>query len=178
MSRNNRPRRKCVPQVDGLEQRGLMTAGLRSAFFSHQLMRSISSLVPPIRGTIHGTITQITPLSARSQEVSYTAVAKANIIGDGRGGGHHMILSRPLRHGGTLDLYRNSAAAVKGTTDTVAIGYNGTGRTQPDGSFTANWRGTARSIAGLHAGLAGSFNAHASGNARTGDFTINILIRL
>lgn len=155
-----------------------MTGGFRSALLSHGILGALSSRIPPIQGTIHGTVTQITPLSANSELVSYTAIAKANIIGDGRGGGSHVIKSRPFRMGGSIDQYQNGNATVKGTTDTVAIRYTGIGRTLPDGSFTANWRGVAISVADEHAGLSGPFNAHASGNSRTGDFSINISLRL
>ncbi len=155
-----------------------MATGFRSALLSQSILSAISSRVPPIQGTIHGTVTQVIPLSASSEQVVYTAIAKANIIGDGRGFGSHVIISRPFRGGTTLDQYRNGSASITGTTDTVAIGYNGLGITQPDGSFTANWRGRATSVAGEHAGLAGSFSAHGSGNSRTGDFVINISIRV
>ncbi|HEU5117578.1 MAG TPA: hypothetical protein VFT74_13115, partial [Isosphaeraceae bacterium] len=150
MIRTRRPSRKCVPSVSGLETRGLMATGFRSAFLSQGILSAIASRVPPIQGTIHGTVTQVIPLSANSEEVVYTAIAKANIIGDGRGFGSHVIISRPFRGGTTLDQYRNGSAAVKGTTDTVAINYNGIGITRPDGSFSANWRGRAMSVAGEH----------------------------
>lgn len=155
-----------------------MTAGFRSAFLSHGILSAISARIPPIQGTIRGSVTQITPLSANSEQVAYTAIAKANIIGDGRGGGSHVIISRPFRLGGSIDLYKSGLATVKGTTDTVSIRYSGIGRTLPDGSFSANWRGFAVSVQGQHAGLSGPFQAHASGNSRTGDFVINISLRV
>jgi hypothetical protein len=178
MLRDKRRCRTYVPSLDGLETRGLMATGFRSALLSHGIQSVLSARIPPIQGTIQGTVTQIAPLSANSQQVVYTAIAKANIIGDGRGGGSHVIISRPFRMGGSIDLYKDGSASVRGTTDTVSIHYSGIGRTLPDGSFIANWRGVAASVAGEHAGLSGRFQAHAVGTSRTGDFVVSISLRV
>ena len=134
--------------------------------------------MPLIKGTIQGTVTGITPLSASSDVVAYVARGKANIIGDGKGFGQHTIQSKVLRDHSSSDTYSNGTGTIVGTTDTVAIRYKGTGHTNPDGTWTARWTGTARSVAGLHAGLSGSFSARASGNYRTGTFTIAITIQV
>lgn len=176
MDRKIAGRRKRIPLVEGLESRGLLSSGVPTV--SHAAIETIASLIPAITGTIHGTITQITPLSANSQEVFYTARGKANIIGDGKGSGHHVIVSKPLKNGGSKDIYKNGLATIAGTTDTVAIHYTGQGHTNANGSFTANWKGTARSVAGSHAGIGGSFSARISGPSRTGDFMIKITIKV
>ena len=176
MRRKGRLRRSYLPSVDGLETRGLLSAG--GAIVSAAIRGIPAGLIPPIRGTITGTVTNMTQLSPTSEMVSYTARGKANIIGDGKGSGQHVITSKALKNGTSRDTYKNGSATVKGTTDTVAIRYKGTGHTNADGSFTATWKGTARSVAGTNAGLSGSFAAKISGSSRTGSFTITFSISL
>jgi hypothetical protein len=172
-----RKRRNRQPVVEGFESRDLLSAGLSSAVVAE--FRTLgASMIPAISGTIQGTVTRITPISASSEVVTYSAQGKANIIGDGRGTGQHTITSTHLKNGGTSDIYRNGLATVKGTTDLVAIHYAGTGQTRPNGSFTATLQGTAVSVAGQHAGLGGSFVALLSGNSRTGPFTITFTIHV
>jgi hypothetical protein len=177
MSHNDRLRRSHIPLVDGLETRGLLSAGGTSVLLA-EIHGIPAFLAPTIRGTIDGTVTNITPISSTSELVSYRAQGKANIIGDGKGFGQHVITSKVLKNHSTNDTYKNGSATVKGTTDTVAIRYSGTGHTNANGSWTATWKGTARSVAGEHAGLSGSFTAQLSGNSRSGTFTINLTIKV
>jgi hypothetical protein len=163
------------PVVEGLESRNLLSAGGSSAFAAE--VRSLAgSFILSISGTIQGTVTSITRVSATTEVVTYTAHGKANIIGDGSGSGRHTITSQLLKNKSTQDTYTNGSATVQGTTDRVAIHYAGTGQTKPNGSFTATLKGTAASIAGEHAGLSGSFVAQLSGSSRTGPFTISFTI--
>ncbi len=176
---NSRVRRRPSrhPVVEGFESRNLLSAGVSSAFVAE--IRSLAgSLIPAINGTIQGTVTSITRISATTEVVTYSARGKANIIGDGGGSGQHTITSKLLKNKFTQDTYTNGSATVQGTTDRVAIHYAGTGQTSPNGSFTATLKGTAASIAGEHAGLSGSFVAQLSGNSRTGPFTISFTIRV
>lgn len=170
-------RRAWIPTVEGMESRAVLSTMTPS--LSAAMVRELkASLIPAIKGTIQGTVTSITPISATSQIVTYDGKGKANIIGDGRGTGQHTITSRPLRNGGSTDTYRNGSLTVKGTTDLVSVHYTGTGRTNKNGSFTATLRGTAQSVAGANAGLSGSFTAQLSGNSRTGTFMINFTARV
>jgi hypothetical protein len=142
------------------------------------VIHELSFKIPPIKGTITGTVTSITPLSAHSEVVNYTAKGKANIIGDGRGSGEHTITSKILKNHTSNDTYSKGSATLQGTTDLVSLQYTGTGHTNANGSFTATLHGTARSIGGLHEGLSGSFTAQLSGTNRTGPFTISFSIKL
>ena len=168
MMHHDRQRRSRSPIVEGLESRNLLSAGVHELKFA----------IPAIKGTIHGTVTSITPTSATAEIVEYTAIGKANIIGDGRGSGQHTITSKVVKKHPTNDTYSNGRATVAGTTDMVDFSYSGTGHTNPNGSFTATLHGRATSVAGLDAGLSGSFTAQLSGNNRTSSFTISFSIKL
>jgi hypothetical protein len=174
--RHDRQRRSRTPNVEGLESRNLLSAGIASPTSAE--IHGLKFVIPPIKGTIHGTITSITPISATSEVVDYLAQGKANIIGDGRGSGEHTITSKVVKKHPTNDTYSNGLATVTGTTDTVNFNYSGTGHTNANGSFTATLHGRATSVAGLHAGLSGSITAQISGNNRTGSFTISFSIKL
>ncbi len=181
MMRHDRRRRSRTPNVEGLESRNLLSAGVASTIGAeiHELGFTIPPIkIPPINGTIHGTVTSITPISATSEIVAYTAIGKANIIGDGSGYGEHTITSKVVKKHPTNDTYSKGQATVTGTTDTVNFTYTGTGHTNANGSFTATLHGKATSVAGLHAGLSGSFTASIGGNNRTGSFTISFSIKL
>ena len=176
MIRTNRQRRRRAPIVEGMESRNLLSAGARIDLSAvvHELRLSI----PAIHGTIRGTVTNIAPISASTEVVTFSAQGKANIIGDGRGTGQYTITSKAVKHHPTNDTYTNGSATVTGTTDTVALRYTGTGHTNANGTFTATLHGTARSVAGQHAGLSGSFTAQLSGNSRTGPFVISFTIKV
>jgi hypothetical protein len=181
MMRHDRERRSRTPNIEGLESRNLLSAGVASTIGAeiHELKFVIPPIkIPPINGTIHGTVTSITPITATSEVVDYTAAGKANIIGDGHGSGHQTITSKVVKNHPTNDTYTNGLATITGTTDTVKFSYTGTGHTNPNGSFTATLHGTATSIAGEHAGLSGSITAQISGNNRTGSFTISFSVKL
>ena len=180
MMRHDRRRRSRTPNVEGLESRNLLSAGVSPAGAEiHALKFVIPPIkIPPINGTIHGTITSITPISATTSVVDYTAAGKANIIGDGHGSGQHTITSKVVKKHPTNDTYSKGTATIIGTTDTVKFSYTGTGHTNANGSFTATLHGTATSIAGEHAGLSGSITAQISGNNRTGSFTISFSVKL
>jgi len=170
-----------TPNVEGLESRNLLSATAASPLSAevHALKFTLPPIkIPPINGTIRGTITSITPTSKTTEVVTYTAIGKANIIGDGRGGGQHTLTSKPVKNHPSNDTYANGQATVTGTTDTVAITYSGTGHTNANGGFTANLKGKATSIAGLDVGLSGPFSATLSGNNRTGSFTISFSVKL
>jgi hypothetical protein len=177
MFRNASRRLSRTPVVDGLESRGLLSGGAASVAVAsfHGIP---TTFLPAIKGTIHGVVTGIAPISATSEVVTYTARGKANIIGDGKGFGQHTIKSKALKNHTTSDTYSNGSATVIGTTDTVAIRYTGAGHTNTNGSWTATWKGTARSVAGQHSGLSGSFSAQLSGDSRSGEFTINLTIKV
>ncbi len=167
-------RRSCVPCVsgiEGLEKREVLSAGLRVPAFK-------INLGVTIQGTIHGSVTEITPISPTAQLVNYTGIGKANIIGDGHGSGHHVITSHAAGKKPTNDTYSQGQLSLAGTTDQVQVTYTGTGHTKADGSFTATLKGTAQSVAGQHAGLSGGFTATLSGNNRTGTFTVTFKIKL
>ena len=174
MIHHDRQRRSRTPNVEGLESRNLLSAGVASTIVAeiHELKISI----PPIKGTIHGTITSITHTSATTEVVDYTAAGKANIIGDGHGSGQHTITSKVVKKHPTNDTYSKGTATITGTTDTVNFSYTGTGHTNANGSFTATLHGKATSVAGEHAGLSGSITAQISGNNRTGSFTISFSV--
>jgi hypothetical protein len=175
MMRHDRQRRSRSPIVEGLEPRNLLSAGVAPHSGEvHELRISI----PAIKGTIHGTITSITPISSTSEVVDYTAQGKANIIGDGRGFGQHTITSKAVKKHPSNDTYSKGQATIVGTTDTVNFSYSGTGHTNANGSFTATLHGRATSVAGEHAGLSGSITAQISGNNRTGSFTISFSVKL
>jgi hypothetical protein len=176
MMRRDRQSRSWKPAVEGVESRNLMSVGIHS--IPSAMIHDLKFNIPAINGTIVGTVTSITPISARSQVVDYIAKGKANIIGDGRGSGEHTITSKVLKNHSTNDTYSNGSATLQGTTDLVSIHYTGTGHTNANGSFAATLHGTARSIAGQHAGLGGSFTAQLSGNNRTGSFTISFSIKV
>jgi hypothetical protein len=181
MIRRDRERRSRTPNVEGLEPRNLLSAGVASAIGAeiHELKFVPPPIkIPPINGTIHGTITSITPISATTSVVDYTAAGKANIIGDGHGSGQHTITSKVIKKHPTNDTYTKGLATITGTTDTVTFRYTGTGHTDANGSFTATLHGNATSIAGEHAGLSGSITAQISGNNRTGSFTISFSVKL
>jgi hypothetical protein len=173
--RTDRQRRGRSPIVEGLESRNLLSAGV--AAHSGAEVHGLKVAIPAIKGTIHGTVTSVTPISSTTAIVAYTAQGKANIIGDGIGSGEHTITSKVVKKHPTNDTYRNGSATITGTTDTVAITYTGTGHTSANGRFTANLHGRATSIAGLHAGLGGSFTAQLSGNTRSGSFTITFTVK-
>src|SRR4051794_1210792 len=149
--RNDRQRRGRSPIVEGLESRNLLSAGV--AAHPGAEVHELKVAIPAIRGTIHGTVTNVTRISSTTEVVDYTAQGKANIIGDGSGTGEHTITSKVVKKHPTNDTYRNGSATLTGTTDTVAITYTGTGHTNANGSFTATLRGRATSVAGLHTGL-------------------------
>jgi hypothetical protein len=181
MVRHNRERRGRTPNVDGLETRNLLSAGVAAPSVAeiHALNFVIPPIkIPPIKGTIHGMVTSLTPISATSEIVDYTAQGKANIIGDGRGSGQHTITSKVVKKHPTNDTYTKGLATLTGTTDTVQFSYTGTGHTNANGSFTATLHGKATSIAGEHQGLSGSITAQISGNNRTSLFTISFSIKL
>jgi hypothetical protein len=181
MMRHDRQRRSRAPKVEGLESRNLLSAGVASPGGAeiHELKFVIPPIkIPPIHGTIHGTITNITQSSSTTEVVSYTAQGKANIIGDGHGSGQHTITSKVVKKHPTNDTYSNGLAMITGTTDTVNFSYTGTGHTNANGSFTATLHGKATSVAGLHAGLSGPITAQISGNNRTGSFTISFSVKL
>jgi hypothetical protein len=176
MMHTDRQRRGRSPILEGMESRNLLSGGLAS-----QLAAEVHVLrlkIPPIQGTIRGTVAGITPISASTEVVTFSAQGKANIIGDGRGSGQFTIASKAVKHHPTNDTYSNGSATVTGTTDTVAIRYTGTGHTNANGSFTATLHGTAKSVAGQHSGLSGSFTAQLSGNSRTGPFAISFTIKV
>jgi hypothetical protein len=174
--RTDRQRRSRSPIVEGLESRNLLNAGVLAHPGAE--VHELKVAIPAIKGTIHGTVTSITPISSTTSVVDYSAQGKANIIGDGRGTGEHTITSKVVKKHPTNDTYRNGSATITGTTDTVAITYTGTGHTNANGRFTATLHGRATSIAGLHQGLGGSFTAQISGNNRTGSFTITFAVKL
>jgi hypothetical protein len=177
MNRGNRKRRSHSPRVEGLESRGLLTAGVASV--SASSFHGIPAfLIPAIKGTIQGDVTGVTPISASSEIVTYTARGEANIIGDGKGFGEHTMMSKLLKNHTSKDTYSNGSATIVGTTDTVAIHYTGFGHTSMNRSWTATWIGTAKSVAGQHVGLGGSFSAQLSGSARSSSFTIHFSIRV
>lgn len=168
--------RSLSPNVEGMESRNLLNAGIASDLGA--IVRDLKISIPAIKGTIHGTITSITPISSTTEIVDYTAAGKANIIGDGSGFGQHTITSKVVKKHPTNDTYSHGQATVTGTTDTVNFSYTGTGHTNANGSFTATLHGKATSVAGEHAGLSGSFTAQISGNNRTGSFTISFNLKL
>lgn len=175
MKRQNRTRPRYTPTVEVAEARALLSLAVPAP----AAVRALEfSFVPAIHGTIYGTVTSVTPVSPTSEIVSYSGHGKANIIGDGSGTGQQTITSQHLRNGSTRDIYRNGSTMIQGTTDLVSVHYTGAGRTNPNGSFMATLHGTARSVAGLDAGLSGSFVAQISGNSRTGPFTIRFTIRV
>lgn len=176
MMRHDRQRRGRSPIVEGLEPRNLLSAGI--AAHPSAEIHELKFVIPTIKGSIHGTVTSITPISSTSEIVDYTAIGKANIIGDGRGAGEHTITSKVVKKHPTNDTYTNGRASVTGTTDTVNFTYSGTGHTNANGSFTATLHGRATSVAGEHVGLSGSFTASLSGNNRTGSFTISFSVKL
>jgi hypothetical protein len=171
-----RRRRSCQPTIEGMEIRNLLSTGIQAIWPS--LIRDLNIKVPPINGTITGTVTSITPVSSHSETVIYSAQGKANVIGDGHGSGDHTITSKVHKDHSSNDTYSNGSAILQGTTDLVSLTYTGTGHTAANGSFTATLHGTAQSIAGEHAGLSGSFTATLSGNNRTGSFTISFKIKI
>ena len=176
MIRTDRQRRGRTPMVERMESRLVPStgAGLNPTALIHELKLNI----PPIHGAIQGTVTNIAPISATTEVVTFSAQGKANIIGDGRGSGQFTIASKAVKHHPTNDTYTNGSATVTGTTDTVAIHFTGTGHTNANGTFTATLHGTARSVAGQHAGLSGSFTAQLNGNSRTGPFAISFTIKV
>jgi hypothetical protein len=176
MIRHDRQRRSRTPNVEGLEYRNLLSASVASSVIAE--IHGLKISIPPITGTIHGTITSITHASATTEVVDYTAAGKANIIGDGHGSGQHTITSKVVKNHPTNDTYTNGLATITGTTDTVKFSYTGTGHTNANGSFTATLHGKATSVAGEHAGLTGSITAQISGNNRTGSFTISFSVKL
>jgi hypothetical protein len=181
MMRHDRQRRSRTPKVEGLESRNLLSAGFTSHGVAeiHGIKFTIPPIkIPPISGTIHGTVTNIAQTSSTTEVVNYTALGKANIIGDGHGSGQHTITSKVVKKHPTNDTYSNGLATITGTTDTVKFSYTGTGHTNANGSFTATLHGKATSIAGLDAGLSGSITAQISGNNRTGSFTISFSVKL
>src|SRR4051794_4912426 len=119
MMLTDRQRRRRAPVVEGMETRNLLSAGagLNLSAVAHELRLHI----PAIHGTIHGTVTNIAPISATTEVVTFSAQGKANVIGDGRGTGQYTITSKPVKHHPTNDTYTNGSATVTGTTDTVAI---------------------------------------------------------
>lgn len=175
MKRPNRIPPRYSPTVELAEPRALVSVAVPAA---HPVRVPEFSFIPAIHGYIDGTVTNITPISPTSAIVSYSGHGKANIIGDGSGTGQHTITSQHLRNGSTRDSYRNGSAMIQGTTDLVSVHYTGSGHTNPNGSFTATLHGTARSVAGLDAGLSGSFTAQISGSSRTGPCTIHFTIRV
>ena len=176
MTRTDRQRRRRTPIVEGMETRNLLSSGGRLDLSA--VVHELKLKIPAIQGTIHGTVSNITPISATTEVVTFSAQGKANIIGDGRGHGQYTIASKPVKHHPTNDTYTNGTATVTGTTDTVALRYTGTGHTNANGTFTATLHGTAKSVAGQHAGLSGSFTAQLGGNSRTGPFVISFTIKV
>lgn len=175
MKRPNRIRPRYSPTVEVAGARALLSLAVPAGPSARV---PEFSFVPAIHGFIDGTVTNVTPVSSTSEVVSYSAHGKANIIGDGSGTGQHTITSQHLRNGASRDVYRNGSAMIRGTTDLVSVHYTGSGHTNPNGSFTATLHGTARSVAGLDAGLSGSFTAQIRGSSRTGPFTIQFTIRV
>ena len=141
-------------------------------------VHALKFAIPPIKGTIQGTVTGIDRTSATTEVVHYTAAGKANIIGDGQGAGQHTLTSKAVKKHPTNDTYSNGLATITGTTGKVDFNYSGTGHTNANGSFTATLHGRATSVAGLHAGLGGPITAQVSGNNRTGSFTISFSVKL
>jgi hypothetical protein len=181
MTSQDRQRRSRTPKVEGLESRNLLSAGIASHGGAeiHELKFTIPPIkIPPINGTIHGTVTSIAPISATTEVVNYTAIGKANIIGDAHGSGQHTITSKVVKKHPTNDTYTKGLTTFTGTTDTVQFHYTGTGHTNANGSFTATLHGTATSVAGEHVGLSGPITATLSGNNRTGSFTISFSVKL
>jgi len=176
MSHIDRHRRSSTPFVEGLESRRLLSAGRASVVSAEFSIPS--GLIPAIKGTIYATITSISQLSPTTELVDYTAQGKATIIGDGKGYGQTEVVRKLLKNGSTNDTYKNGSATILGNTDTVAIHYSGTGHTNAAGNWTATWKGTAKSVAGEHAGLSGSFSAKLSGSNQSGTFTVNLTIKV
>lgn len=174
---HKRKSRSRAPIFHELESRALMSAGLTSSTAAAEI-RALASFIPLIKGTITGTVTNITHVSPTTDVISYTAHGKANIIGDGNGSGHHTITRKPVKGRPTNDTWSNGQATVTGTTDTVAFNYSGTGHTNANGSFSATLHGRATSIAGLNRGLSGSFNAQVSGNVQSNTFTITFTVKV
>lgn len=181
MIRSDRQRPRRTPNVEGLESRNLLSAGIAPSNLAevHALKTGTPPIkIPLIKGTLHGMVTSVTPTSSTSEVVTYTVVGKANIIGDGHGNGQHTITSKLVKRHSTNDTYAHGQAKLIGTTDTVAITYSGSGHTNANGSFTATLKGKATSVAGLHAGRSGPFNASLSGNNSSSSFTVSFTIKL
>ena len=134
--RQNRRSRWSALNLEGLESRAVCNGSWASSVAA-EISALKLNLGIAIQGTIHGTVTSITPLSSTSELVTYTAQGKANIIGDGRGGGHHVITSKAVKNRPTNDTYSQGFLTVTGTTDEVDMTYTGSGHTQSNGSFTA-----------------------------------------
>ncbi len=173
---HERARRKRTPSVLELESREVLSGGIAASAAAE--IRALASFVPLIKGTINGTVTSVTRVSATTDVVTYTAHGKANIIGDGNGSGQHTIMRKPVKGHPTSDTWSNGNASVTGTTDTVAFNYSGTGHTNANGSFTASLHGRATSVAGLHTGLSGSFTAQIAGNVNSNTFTITFSVKV
>ncbi len=177
MNRNHRSRKTRALIVEAVESRTLLSTAVPA--LSERAARIVEAFaIPAIKGFINGTVTGITQLSPNSELVTYSGKGKANIIGDGKGTGQHVITSHLLKNGSSNDTYRQGSAMIRGTTDLVSVQYTGKGRTNPNGSFTATLHGRARSVSGSAAGLSGSFTAQISGSSRTGPFTINFTIKV